>query len=223
MTLDVGLIANAKKAIAAKPRKYITPAILLAVIMQESGGCCYFLDLKSASQFKMNVYGAMAYNKKDSDGKINRIYTGFNENNIRNMSIIDPKIQDFIVNKQLVGKIAKFRFEPTYWEKYSHLVPETRFIFSCSWGLPQFMGSNISKVLDDIGALYIKRWRADIALQLETASTFIDELLEQSKGDVNRMYRGYNSGDINSTSPEVIYRADAVEKSDHVYQLQLGE
>lgn len=220
---EQALVMLAKKVVAATTPKHVTPAILLAVIMQESSGVAFFFDTGFGSLFKMNIFGAMKYRKKKADGTFEIIYTGLREGQIRTMATIGPTVGKYIVNKLIVGNIAKFRFEPAYWERFAHLPIETRFIFSCSWGLPQFMGPNINRVLDETGAEYIKQWRADLSMQLTSAVHFIDNLLEHSHGDVNKMYRGYNSGDINSANPDVIYRANAVEKAANLYQIQIGE
>jgi len=210
--IDPGLVAKAKKAVAGKPRKYVTPAILCAFVMQESSGVPYFVDHKPGSIFRMNLNAALTIKRK-KDGKIvERIPTGLTEKDIRDVITIPAKVGDWEVPAAMRGQLAKFRFEPGYWKKFPHLDKSDRFIYSCSWGLVQFMGPNISRVPDEQGIAFIKRFMADVDLQLMYAAGMIDQLLVRAKGDVNKAYRGYNSGNVNSDDPAVIARANNVQK-----------
>lgn len=221
--IDRGLIAAATKAVESKPRHFVTPAILLAVVLQESHGVPYFTDTKPGSQFKMNVFGAMSYTKhyRRPDGtKTSTTYqTGLKESDIRRMTTIEKELDKWEVPAVMAGQLAKFRFEYSYWERYSSLPTEKRFLMSCSWGLAQFMGPNITKP-DKID--FIRRFRADVPMQLLYAAGMIDELLERTNGDVNRMYRAYNSGDADSEDLAVLARAKSVATSAEQIKSQLG-
>lgn len=219
--LDLGLIAAAKKAVAAKPRKYVNPEILLAFVMQESSGVPYFVDHKPGSLFAANVYEACNYKKRigpPGNKKIIRVATGITPAQIRQWVTIPEKIGDFQVSKTMRGQLAKFRFEPVYWVKtckrYPHLSLEDKFIFSSSWGLVQFMAPNICKEPTPENLQFIRRWIADPALQLVYASGMIDGLLVTAKGNIHTAYKGYNAGAGNmfrkDIDPAVTKRADNV-------------
>ena len=232
--IDPGLIAKAKKAVAGKPRKYVTPAILCAFVMQESSGVPYFVDHKPGSIFRMNLNAALKIKRtipgrfltadeckkaghdpkllprKPSTTVIEP--TGLTEKDIRDIITIPAKVGDWDVPAAMRGQLAKFRFEPGYWKKFPHLDKTDRFIYSCSWGLVQFMGPNIAPEPDEQGIAFIKRFMADVDLQLSYAAGMIDQLLVRAKGDVNKAYRGYNSGNVNSDNPAVVARANNVQK-----------
>jgi hypothetical protein len=211
--IDVGLIAKAKKAVASKPRKFVTPAILCSFVQQESNGVPYFIDHKPGSLFRMNLNAAMKINYRNpKTGKIEKVSTGLSEKDIRGLITIPNKLGEWEVPPAMRGQLAKFRFEPGYWRKFPQLELHDRFIYSCSWGLVQFMGPNISPVPDKQGIDFIKRFMADVDLQLMYAAGMIDQLLVKANGDVNKAYRGYNSGNVNSTDPAVIQRATNVQR-----------
>lgn len=211
--IDVGLVAKAKKAVESKPRRYVTPAILCAFVQQESGGCPYFIDHKPGSIFRMNLNAALYIKRKNvQTGKVEKIATGLTEQEIRSIITIPAKVGNWEVPKAMRGQLAKFRFEPGYWRRYPNLEKLDRFIYASSWGLVQFMGPNISRHPDRAGIDFIKRFMADVDLQLLYSSGMIEDLLLRADGDVNKAYRGYNSGNVNSTDPEVIARANNVQK-----------
>jgi len=207
MTIDLGLLESARKAIAAKPRHFITPQVLLAVVMQESHGMPYFVDTKPGSQYKQNVYGAT------------RPYTGLTEKDVRGAILLPAKIGDFEVPKTMQGQLAKFRLEPSYWhrytpDKYPLLADKImRFYFCSSWGMVQFMGPNISHEPTAEGIEFIRRFSADVGMQLVYGAGMIDGLLQANHGDVDAMYRAYNSGNPHSHDPAVIARAQSVTRS----------
>ena len=192
------LKAKCISTVQAKPYKYVTPAILWAVCMQESGGNPLFN--KEDKLFKSNLSTAQRITKLDSK-KILEIVT------------LPAKVGNFNVPIELVGKTAKFRLEPGYWNKYVDFDPETRFRISASWGLTQVMGANISRSKD--AGLHILHFSANIEWQLSKAADMLDNLLVHSNGNINLMYRGYNSGRINSQDPSVIARANKVEERVH--------
>lgn len=211
--IDVGLVAKAKKAVTSKTRKHVTPAILCAFVQQESGGVPYFVDHKPGSIYRMNLAAALKIaHRNPKTGKIERIPTGLTEQDIRAIITIPNKLGEWEVPSIMRGQLAKFRFEPGYWRKFPQLELHDRFIYSCSWGLVQFMGPNISPVPDRQGIDFIKRFMADVDLQLMYAAGMIDQLLVRADGDVNKAYRGYNSGNVHSTDPAVIARANNVQK-----------
>jgi len=210
--IDLGIIATAKRAVETKPRRFVTPAILLAVVMQESSGVAIFIDTKPGSLFAANMYEAKYPAIFDRDGKIiGRANTGLTDQEIKQAVIIPAEIDGWRVPKELVGKVAKFRFEYSYWKRYGSLPKVERFRMSSSWGLVQFMGPNVVKGAKDPD-LFIQRFAADLPLQLLYAAGMIDDLLGPA-GDVERMYRAYNSGNPDSKNSKVVARAVAVEKS----------
>lgn len=217
--IDQALVAAAKRVVASKPRNHITPAMLLAAVMQESSGVNYFTDFAPDSLFHANVTAACRYYKKKklADGQIIRLgpyNTGFSPADIKRLIAFPAKVSskigaDWAVPPGLIGKFAKFRFEYGYWENrdIARLPNEQRFYASCSWGVVQFMGPNISKEYD---ASFIRRFAADIPLQLLYGAGELDKLLTRTDGDLFRAYKAYNSGNPESQDPEVIARANAV-------------
>ena len=222
--IDPGLIAAAKKAVEAKPRQFLTPAILLAVVLQESRGVPYFTDTKPGSLYALNVADAIVHTVRDGHGNpIRQVVTGLKEPEIRQAIIIPEIVDGWRVPRSMVGQRAKFRFEYGYWQNYGHLEKMHRFRMSCSWGLTQIMGPNITdQLIGDPADLFIQRFAADVALQLLYGAGIIEGLLEKSHGSVDHAYRGYNSGQIDSTSVAVINRAKAVERSALEIALQIG-
>lgn len=196
--IDLGLLAQINRAIAAKPRKHVTPAILLAIAMQESHQLPYFIDTKPGSQFAMNLHTA------------SRI-TGINAKTLTDFVRIEPIEGGWKVPACMVGKLAKFRCEPGYWKRYTDLAPLDRFVYSCSWGIFQFMGPNIAKNHTPKDIEFIKRFAADVPMQCVYAAGMVDDLLDH--GSVDAMYRAYNSGDPHCKNPEVVARARAVSQS----------
>lgn len=229
--MDVGLIAAAKKAVGEKPRRHVTPAHLLAVVQQESGGVPYFIDTKPGGLYAANVQMAVEYFKWRKDTKtgqrvrVGPFRTGFNRQEIHELITIPGRVGDWIAPKDLQGKPAKFRFEYSYWEsrKFQHLSPEDRFYMASSWGLVQFMGPNITGQATTPEAIqFIRRFTADIPMQLLYGAGMLDDLLAQAGGDLHKAYRGYNSGDIDSQQPAVIARADNVVKNYQRIKQQIG-
>lgn len=247
--IDPGLVAMVRKAIESKPRNYISPAVLLSVTHQEAGDSPIFIDTKPGGIYRMNVAGATSFwsRRKLPDGRTEkrRIYTGLNEAQIRELIRIPEHIGGFSPPKMLVGKLAKFRFESGYWQRFPHLSKVDRFYYSCSWGLVQFMGPNISKTPDAKGIEFIRRFAADIPMQLLYGAGMLDDLLTRAhrspvekkwleelekRGDsmvidgkqqaivdlvrnatpVERAYKAYNSGFLDSAQEAVIRRARAV-------------
>lgn len=206
--IDLGLWALAKKAVATKPRKFVTPAILCAVVLQESHGQPTFKDTKPGSQFDQNLRTAQCYSKhfdKPTKG-FTLIKTGLVASQIRGWVTIPAKVGDYVVPRFLVGQYAKFRLEPSYWERNKELAPADRFLYSCSWGLCQFMAPNISKEPTPEGLQFIRRFAADPLMQLVYGAGMIEQIMSEGH-DVYSMYREYNSGSANSTNPDVEARA----------------
>lgn len=210
--IDLGLIAAAKKAVATKPRSFVTPSVLLAFVMQESHGVPYFEDTKPGSLYSINVHDAMFPARCDEHGTIiERLNTGLLEKEIRQAIIIAPDINGYRPSRAMIGQPAKFRFELSQWNRFGSLPKMQRFRMACSWGLVQFLGVNIvGKLTDDTADEFIQRFAADTAMQLLYASGMIDELLVRTHGDVDRAYKGYNSGDIDSHNAKVMARSKAV-------------
>lgn len=251
--IDLGLLQLINEAIVKKQRRWIKPSTLMAVILQESHGQPFFIDTRPGSLYSLNMLSSEKYNKTDPHDKRKRIVitTGLKRAEIHKWITIPKKIGDWSVPPGMVSKLAKFRFESGYWERYRTAIPDdySRFIYSCSWGLVQFMGPNISKTHDQAGIDYIRRFAADIPLQLLYGAGMVEDLLERAskpisaeliklwkdggyvKGiwvpplepevfkacvnatQIERMYKGYNSGRIDSTDKAVIKRAQAVKQS----------
>lgn len=219
MNIDLGLIAQAKTAVAAKPRKWVSPEMLLAFVMQETSGVPYFIDHKPGSLCYANIFDAVGYRRKvkDANGKLQtiRVFTGLTSGQIREEITIKEKVGNWTAPRVMRGQLAKFRFEPGYFIKHKKRFPELSlidlFLYSSSWGLVQFMAPNIVKGGPTPENLeFIRRWRADPAMQLLYGAGMIDDLLVKTKGNVHHAYRGYNSGDINSPRPDTNKRADNV-------------
>lgn len=241
MTLDRGLVALARKAVAAKPRHYVTVHDLLAVVQQESHGMPYFTDTKPGSIYSLNVAAAITYHKKVRarnslgqplvDEKGNPVFvrkafnTGLTQRDILKAIIIPEQIGSFRPSKTLVGQKAKFRFEYGYWERFSNIAdPIQRFRMASSWGMVQFMGPNISgKLAGEEADLFIQRFAADLDMQLLYGAGLLDELLVRARGSMDHAYRGYNSGDVNSDNPDVIARAKNVAKQAVIYESELRQ
>lgn len=215
MAIDPGLYARAQKAVGAKTRKHVTAEMLVAVVMQESGQSPIFIDTKPGGLCAANIKMAVEYYKYKKDpatGKKIRIgpfKTGFTEADVKRMMTIPERVGSFQTPKELAGKLCKFRFERGYWEKkaYAHLEPEHRFYMSCSYGLTQHMAMNITR---DLSMEAIKRFMADIDLQLLYGAGTLDSLLTRANGNLLRAYKGYNSGNIDSDNADVIARAGNV-------------
>jgi hypothetical protein len=214
--IDLGLLAALKKAVTAKPRKFLTPAILGAVVLQESGGVPYFIDTKPGSLYRLNILGAVKYrhvtDRSDGTRTVQMIETGIREREIRDVIMIPPMVEHYQVPKIMRGQLAKFRFEPSYWVQYPNLAKMDRFLYSCSWGLGQVMAPHLGQP-DALGFNFIRRFMADTDLQLLYAAGMVEELLERADGDVLGAYKGYNSGDVNSENAAVIARAQIVARS----------
>lgn len=214
--IDLGLLSSAAKACLAKPRAKVTPSILAAVVMQESGGAPYFVDTKPGSLYSVNMSDAVQHVMKQRmpDGRlvvIGSISTGLTRKDITEVITIPAQVGNYRVPIAMAGRLAKFRFEYEYWKENAHIADlKDRFLFSCSWGLCQFMGPNISKEPTTEGLGFIKKFIADVDMQLLYGAGMIDHLLVANHGDIEAMYRAYNSGSANSHDPKVIARAQAV-------------
>lgn len=217
--IDLGLLNAATKAVNAKPRKHVTPAVLMAVVLQESSGVPYFVDTKPGSIYQANLSAAIVHTVKyhSATGKListKHIETGLTRKDILDVITIPAQVGNFRVPSAMVGKLAKFRFEYGYWVRYSHIADlKDRFLYSSSWGLCQFMGPNISKHPDIEGFQFIRRFAADVDMQLLYAAGMVDDLLAATGGDVEAMYRGYNSGNTHSHDSQVVARAQGVHAS----------
>lgn len=189
--IDLGLIAAARKAVASKPRRFVTPAHVVAVAMQESHGVPTFTPWEA--QYRANLRAAINITK-------------MNEGEIRKLIIIPVAVNGWKVPTMLVNKFAKFRCEPGYWKRFRDLPAADRFYMSCSWGLGQLMGAH----LPDANA--VRRFLADVPQQVLWVAGMMDQLLISSHGDLKRAYAGYNSGDIDCQDRAVLHRCDEVEK-----------
>lgn len=226
--IDLGLVAAAKKAVAAKPRKHVTPAMLLAVCDQESHCMPYFVDTKPGSQYALNMGEAIVHKVRDKHGNVlERIPTSLKESEIRGYITLPEEVDGWKVPKELAGQRAKWRFEYGWWKHYGKMTNrEERFMLSSSWGLVQFMGFNIIGNSGKTGGdaiAFIRKFACDVPLQLLYAAGMFDDLLTDADGDLLRAYKGYNSGKIDSQDPAVIARAKAVVANAARIKLQIKE
>ncbi|MBY0545802.1 MAG: hypothetical protein K2W95_00785 [Candidatus Obscuribacterales bacterium] len=190
--IDLGLIAIAKKAVAAKPRKYVTAAHVVAVAMQESHGVPYFNPFEA--QYRANLRAAC------------RI-TGMSESEIRKLIVFPQEINGWKVPSYLVNKFAKFRCEPGYWKPEKHETKAEAFYQACSFGIGQLMAPHLKGDTNTV-----KRFAADVNAQALWIAGMMEQLLTAAKGDLKKAYAGYNSGNINSKRADVLARCVEVEK-----------
>jgi hypothetical protein len=186
MSLDPGLVAICKKALEAKPRRFVTLPDVLAVALQESSGVATFTPWDP--QYKLNMAAA-------------RAGTGMGEADIRKLIVIPALVETWKTPAIMVNKFAKFRFEKTYWESLTHLEMPERFYKSCSWGLGQLMGAH----LPDTNA--IRRFMGDVQEQGEYLAGMMDSLLVEAEGSLVGAYCGYNSGHV-----DVAFKIDVAQK-----------
>jgi len=115
------------------------------------------------------------------------------------------------------GHMAKFRFEPAYWEwsgtqRCNSL--QLRIQLSCSFGIgQQMMRWIIPHGKPDEWIAFIENFKADTGMQLKYLLSNLNKLLQKTGNDLDHAYRGYNSGDINSDNLAVLVRAENVVKA----------
>lgn len=107
-----------KQAVLAKPRHFLTEAILRSVLIQESGLVSTFE--RADRQYRINMHKAMQITGKS-----------------------ELELLELVTRSD--GKIAKFRCEESIWNspRVSKVPYPARFYYSCSWGLGQVLGINL--------------------------------------------------------------------------------
>lgn len=169
---------------------YVSPAAVIAVCLQESNGSPTFL--LSDAQCKDNLKAAMAITT------------------LPQQLLIDALT---IKSGVLAGQIAKFRCEPGYWEwTATKQIPSVslRFLCSCSIGIGQQMIRWVLPATKDAWDEFVESFKTNVDIQLEYLIKALEKLLGETEGDLFKAYKGYNSGDIYSTNPDVIERAKHV-------------
>jgi hypothetical protein len=172
MITDSLLIKRVQTMIASKPRKHVTAADVLAVIQKESSGIAVFDGTEPL--FVANLRAAA------------RI-TGLSKEAILNTVRVN-------------GVICKFRCEPGYWAWASKLkgswTAEERFLLSCSFGLGQKMARWLvsSGIEGAQWIAFIRKFNADLNLQIQYVCGDLDALLVGSGGNRLVAFTRYNQG-----------------------------
>ena len=189
------ILERAKAVCLNHKFRFLTPAILTSVILQESEGIAFFL--KTDKQYKQNMHTAMAT-------------LGRSEEEILKLFTLPG------------GRIIKFRLEPgTYADPKFAKCPAWphRVYIASSSGLGQLMGYNLivgvkpSNYIDTI-----LTFAGDEEAQILRCAQDLDKLLVRCydspsiiKKDLKtlayHMYLGYNSGRIINKDPARIKRA----------------
>jgi len=178
------------KMLSTAKYKYITPAIVIAVCLQESGGDPCF---------------------EPQDALLGE--------NLRAASVTTTLPIAMIVDAMKIqagiykGKIAKFRLEPSYWiwtGKQKLSSPTERLLCACSFGVGQKMMRWIVIGNPDDWIGQIEQFKSSLDTQLAYLIHDMDRLLSSTQGDLLQAYKGYNSGYVNSVDPAVVARAQNV-------------
>lgn len=187
------LIQNAVKA---KPRQFVTEEIVHSVLVQESELCSTFE--KTDRQYRLNMNTAMKLTGK-TEAEVLKLVTLSN------------------------GKIAKFRLEPSYFNKVAlkSLPFETRFYLSISTGLAQKMGALLvgkpytnvkSTIMGFAGNEPLQVLYAAGDMEAGMRRAFLSP--EVKKKDLKSLayhgYSAYNSGSIIPKKADVVKRCQEV-------------
>jgi Mac 1 len=169
---------------------YATAPAVIAVCMNESGGVPTFNRTEILFQQNMGVA-------------------------VQTTTLPKQLLEDAlkIDDGPLVGQIAKFRFEPGYWDWTKNLgLPSVtlRFLCSCSFGVGQMMMRWILPPDKTKWEAFIERYKGDVNFQLNYVIETLERWLADSEGDLFKAYKAYNSGKADSTDPAVIQRATHV-------------
>lgn len=111
------------------------------------------------------------------------------------------------------GKAAKFRLEPGYWEwalQQQLDTPSEKFLCACSIGIAQQMMRWILPAGEGNWSSFINDFMGSLSLQMAYLAGNLEKLLIEANGDLLKAYKAYNSGDMNSSDPAVIARANRV-------------
>ncbi len=185
-----------------KPVHYTTPAVMIAVFLQESEGSPTFTPLDDL--YKANMAAATKYTT------------------LPELMLMDALL---IKSGPLAKSIAKFRFEPSYWAwSGGHQLssPTERFLASCSFGVGQQMMRWVLPPKTSDWLSYIENFKGNVDLQITTAIDKISDLMRVTNGDLFEAYKGYNSGNIKTADPAVIDRALNVVRLRDMVQKQLA-
>lgn len=187
-----------KKAVLAKPRKFVNERVLWSVVQQESEGCSTFI--RTDHQYKQNMITAIKL-------------TGKTEEEILKLVTLPT------------GKIAKFRLEGSAYLRsdFKKLPFETRFYLSTSFGLCQKMGYLlVNKKYDSVWVKgTVMGFANQEALQLLYGAGDMDNGMQRAflspavtKKDLKTLtYHGYsafNSGSIIPKKADVAKRCQEV-------------
>jgi hypothetical protein len=116
----------------------------------------------------------------------------------------------------LIGQMAKFRFEPTYWtwaQKQKLNSVQLMLMMSCSFGLAQQMtrwivGENRVEEWTSI----VENFKADTGLQLRWLIGNLDKLLANNDNNLVLAYAAYNCGNPHTEDKTVLLRAENVSR-----------
>jgi hypothetical protein len=124
------------------------------------------------------------------------------------------------------GKIAKFRYEPSYWDwaitqKCNSL--QLMLQMSCSFGIAQQMMRWVTTPgKPDEWIAFIENFKADTQMQLRYLLEILDKLLKENDNNLAKAYCGYNSGNSHSEDIVVLSRAERVVNYRDRFKQQFG-
>jgi len=176
-----------KKIPMAPEYKILPPSAVIAVCIQESKG-------------------VPTFNEKDE------LYALNLDAAAKGTKLPPSLLRDAMKIKQgpLTGAVAKFRFEPSYWEwsgKHGLSSPTERFLCSCSIGIGQQMMRWVLPADEKEWLPFIENFKGNVDTQLSFCIKEMHRLMVATKGDLFRAYKGYNSGNIDSKNADVVRRA----------------
>jgi hypothetical protein len=180
---------------------HIAAADVIAVCLQESGGQATFSPQESL--YRDNMAAAVSWT-----------------------TLPEELLLDALLIKQgpWSGQIAKFRFEPSYWQwagQQKLPSPTDRFLCSCSFGVGQQMMKWVLPQRVQDWPVFIDNFKSTLDIQLTYLMINLRTLLINNGGSLNKAYRAYNSGNPNSKDPDVIKRALHVVKLRDIVVKQL--
>lgn len=180
---------------------HIGPADIIAVALQESGGCPVFAPKDDL--YRANMDAAMK------------------ETTLPEALLLDALI---IKSGLYQGQIAKFRFEPGYWawSKTQGLPsPTLRFLCSCSFGIGQQMIRWVLPADKNSWPVFIENFKSDTDIQITYLLLKLRTLMIENNGSLRIAYKAYNSGNPQSRDDAVIARALHVAKLRDIVEQQL--
>lgn len=190
MTTLPPLYEKVKTMLPPGKYNYVSPAAVIAVCLQESGGVPTFNS--SDALFHQNLQAAAS------------------------VTTLPPTmILDYVKIQEgpLAGQIAKFRFEPGYWVwAGSQGLPSInlRFLCSCSFGVGQQMMRWVLPQNKDRWEGFVENFKGSLNTQLTYVIETLERLLGETEGDLFKAYKAYNSGTATSVDIQVMRRATRV-------------